>query len=279
MSHTGARVPSGVDRPSTSLGRAFAQLYRKDLQQLQFTLVLFSVLIAVWDVFLLTRVQVWESWLALGLSLIPLVFIPLWLIWDAIQSYRAEWHSGSIYFMLGAPVPGWIHALSKLAAVMTSFTVQSALALGGTWLLFTASRGAGMVPEIVPILRQVPGWYLNQGLAALIGVYWLQGLAIALSFQAAYVASQLATRFQFLALLGALVVEQWLAFRAGGLGHYLFSWVPDLHVTGYSFGPQGPRVIPDSLVIDSGPLLGWALAGIILFAVTAWLIQEAVEVS
>lgn len=264
-------------RPAASLGRAFVQLYRKDLQSLQFTLVLFSVIIASWDAYLLTRVKVWAPGLPFGLSFIPLTFIPLWVIWDAIQSYRSEWHSGSIYFMLSLPVPGWVQALSKLAAVMTSFTVQAALALGGTWALFGATRP--YLTDVDVVLRQLPGGFVAQWLAGALALYWLMGLATVLAFQAAYVASQLASRWQFVTLVAAVAVEQWLAFRLGGLGHYLFSWVPDLHVAGFAGGPEGIRILPELVVIDSGPLLGWALTGVLLFFATAWLLQEAVEVS
>lgn len=264
-------------RPAVSLGRALLQLYRKDVQSLQFTLVLFSVMIALWDVYLLTRVKLWAPGMAFGLSFIPLTFIPLWVIWDAIQSYRSEWHSGTIYFMFSAPVPGWLQVLSKLAAVMTSFTVQSALAFTGTWVLFGAARPYLAGAE--EVLSQVPGGYLARLVGAALAVYWLSGLATVLGFQAAYVASQLASRWQFPTLLAALAVEQWLAFRIGGLGHYLFAWVPDLAVTGFVRGPDGIHGLPELVVIDSGPLLGWALTGVLLFFTTAWLLQDVVEVS
>ncbi|MBE3599751.1 MAG: hypothetical protein IMX02_13560 [Limnochordaceae bacterium] len=262
---------------AVALGRAFRRLYRKDLESLKFTLALFSVLIAAWDGYLLTRVRAWEPGLPLGLSFIPLAFIPFWIIWDAIQSYRSEWHSGTIYFVLSAPVPGWIHALSKLAAVATSFTAQSALALGGTW-----SIAAATLPRFADVdawLSQLPSGYTTQVLLGIVAVYWILGVGTILHFQAAYVASQLANRLQLLVLLAALAVEQWVVWRMGGLGHYLFAWVPDFRFTAFNVTPQGVQMLEDFLVVDSGPVLGCAVAEILFFVATAWLLQRAVEVS
>ena len=260
-----------------SPGRAFGQLYRKDLEALQFTLVLFTLLIAAWEVFLLTRVPVWERGLPFALSFVPLAFLPLWLVWDAIQSYRSEWQSGTIHFLLAAPLPGWVPAASKLAAVMTSFTVQVAATVAGS--LAIVATGRGLPASVGSSLSAVPTGTLVRLVASLAGGYWFWGLATVVLFQAASAASHLASRWRFLTLIGATVVGWWLLWRLGGLGHFLFGWVPDVGVPLFSIGPDGSHVIPDALLIDSGPVLGWLVGLGLLFAVTAWLLEHALEVA
>jgi len=256
--------------------KAFWQLFRKDLQALQFTMVLFSVITLAWDVFLFTRVGKWQEGLPFGLSFIPLAFLQLWVVWDAIQSYRSEWNSGSIYLMLSLPTSGWKLALSKLAAVWTSFTLLSILSLSGAW--FILMRETELAHEIMNMLRQVPQGYLLSGAFRLALAYWLSGLATALVVQAAYVTSRLVSRGQFFVLLGALWASAYGLLRLGGLGHYLFGWVPDLQFKALEVGPEQVRVAETFLVVDSGILLGWALGLGLLYILTARLLQQVVEV-
>jgi hypothetical protein len=256
--------------------KAFWQLLRIDLHALQFTMMLFGVITVVWDIFLFTRVGRWEEALPLGLSFIPLSFLPLWIVWDAIQSYRSEWNSGSIYLMLSLPTSGWKLALSKLVAAWISFTLLSVLALPGAW--FILMRETGLAGEIMSVVQQVPRGYLLSAAFWLGLGYWLSGLAVAVMVQAAYVTSRLVRRGQFLVLLGALWASAYGLLRLGGLGHYLFAWVPDLQFKPLDIGLEQVRVAEEVLALDSGILLGWVLGLGLLYILTARLLQQVVEV-
>lgn len=256
--------------------KSFWQIYRKDLQALQFTMFLFSVITVVWDVFLFTRVGRWEEGLPFGLSFIPVGFLQLWVVWDAIQSYRSEWHSGSIYLMLSLPTSGWKQALAKLAAVWTSFTLLSFLSLSGGW--FILMRETDLAHEIVNVLQQVPRGYLFSWAIRLGLAYWLSGLATALVVQTAYVVSRLVSRGQFFVMLGALWASLYGLLRLGGFGHYLFAWVPDLQFEALELGAEGARLGGTWMAIDSGVLLGWALGLGLLYVLISRLLQQVVEV-
>ncbi|MBE3582747.1 MAG: hypothetical protein IMX01_01385 [Limnochordaceae bacterium] len=261
---------------SMSLGRELAQLYRKDLGQLVFTLVLFSVLILAWEVFLFTRIGHWPEGVPFGLSFIPLGFIPLWTVWDAISSYRSEWHNGTVYLMLSLPTAGWKQAASKLAAVMTSFTLQCLLTLGGVW--FVMMGEARISEDTLSVLRTIPRhWLASTGLQAGLAL-WLFGLGLVVLVQAAYVVSRLAQRWQFVAMLGALFAGGWITVRLGGLGHYLFGWVPRLSLTGLAGSPGNFHIVRNAAYVDTGVLIGWGLAGLLFFGLTIWLLQHVVEV-
>lgn len=273
---TGDALGIKVSAGRVSPARAFGRLYRKDLEALQFTLVLFSVLIAAWEVFLFTRVPVWEPGLPFGLSLMPLAFIPAGIAWEAVQSYRFEWQSGTVHFLLAAPLPGWMVAASKLAAVLTSFTVQTAVTVAGS--LAILATGGAFPAAVQGLLRQVPAGWLAQAVACLAAGYWLAGLFTTVLFQASSVASHLAYRWRLPALVAALLVSCWAVWRLGGLGHFLLGWLPDIRLSAVSIRPDGVSVIPDAFIVDSGPVLGWLAGTALLFAVTAWLVEHAMEV-
>lgn len=256
--------------------KAFWKIYRKDLQALQFTMFLFSFITLVWDIFLFTRVGKWQEGLPFGLSFIPLAFLQLWVVWDAIQSYRSEWHGGSIYLMLSLPTSGWKLALSKLAAVWTSFTLLSLLSLSGAW--FILMRETGLAHEIVSMLQKVPRGYLLSWAFRLGLAYWLSGLAIALVVQGAYLMGRLASRGQFFVMLGALWASVYALIRLGGAGHFLFGWVPDLQFEALESGAEGARVAGAWMIVDSGVLLGWALGLVLLYVLISRLLQQVVEV-
>lgn len=271
--------------------RGFWQLYKKDIESIWLTMAIFTLAIAGWDTFLYTRMGRWPVELAFVLSVIPLGFILLWMIWEAIQSYRHEWQTNGIYTLLSLPQPGWKLALAKLAAVLTSFTLQFAVAFLGVWILFwkAASIPSGMRTFGIPA-EMLAGAGLSGWLAGLIArlnvIYWVTGLSIIVVVQAAYVISKLATRFQFLMLGAGLVVSHWLLIRIAGLGHYVFGWVPDItfsfpmEVIQPAHGPEVVLIPPQSVTVflDSGPIAGWVLGLILLFAATARLLQDVIEV-
>lgn len=268
-------APSGAGRVSRT--RAFGRLYRKDLETLQFPVMVQALGVLAWEIFLMTRVGVWEPGLPAALSLMPLGILPIGLVWEAIQSYRAEWQTGSIHFLLACPLPGWLLASAKLAAVMTGFTSLAALTAAGAAAILAA--GPGLPPGLATALREVPPGVWLRLAATAAAAYWLAGLATAVVFQAASAASHLAFRWRFPALAAALVVAWWALWRLGGLGHFAFGWLPDLAVPVVQAGPQGARVLTDAVFIDTGVLLGWLGGLALLFAVTGWLVQEVLEVA
>ncbi len=268
-----ARTRSG----RASWPQAFGRLYRKDLEMMQFSVVLLGLLIVAWEIFLLTRLPVWPPGVPLALSVLPLTVLPVWLIWDAVQSYRAEWQTGTVFFLLAAPVPGWVIAAAKLVALMTGFTALALLTAGGG--LAILATGRGLPPAAADLWQEVPqqslAWMASVGAL----IYWLSGLGTAVVFQAASAASHLAFRWRFPALVAALVVAWWLLWRLGGVGHYLLGWLPDLPVPVLQVGPDGARVITDAIFLDSGPIVGWLAGLVLLFGVTGWLLQHVLEVA
>ncbi len=257
--------------------QAFARLYRKDLEMMQFSMLLLGLLIAAWEIFLLTRVTVWRPGMPLALSFLPLMFLPVWLIWDAVQSYRAEWQAGTVYFLLAAPVRGWVIAAAKLAALMTSFTALALLTGGGS--LAILATGRGLPPSLADVWGQMPRQALVSTTFAGVVAYWLGALGTAVLFQAASAASHLAFRWRFPALVGSVVVAYWLLWRLGGLGHYLLGWLPDLPVPVVQVGPEGIRYVSDAVFLDSGPVVGWLVGLVLLFWLTGWLLQHVLEVA
>lgn len=216
--------------------KAFSKLIKKDLESMRLTMLLFTLAIVVWNLYLYSKVAQWPTGLAFGLSTLPFGFIILWTLWEAIQVYRYEWQSGGVYTLLSLPQPGWKLALSKLGAVMAVFTLQALAAFISTWLLLRATLlisdsipGMG-IPVAMLTGSGVMAWLIRVSLAVLV-IYWFFGLAVTVIAQTAFVISRLADRFQFLLLLAGFVVATTLVNRFTVLGYYLFRWLPDLPVT------------------------------------------------
>src|SRR5690554_1576187 len=88
----------------------------------------------------------WKAEMAVMPTILPWGALIFWLVLQAIQMYRQEWQTGGIQLLLALPQPGAKIALAKLAAVLTSFTLNLVVAsLGFVWVLRAGSLYSGGV--------------------------------------------------------------------------------------------------------------------------------------
>ncbi len=251
----------------------FFRLLRKDLESSRWPLGILSALIIGFMLLVLFKlppigVSDWEM-VALALAL-PLMFLPLWLIWQSFQTLRAEWREDTVYTLLVLPLPGWQVMLSKLAGIWVEYTVLMAVTIGGALLIF-----GNLLRSLFSVLPSL-SWLVRNGL--LLFIISLAMLASVVIFvQLAFVVSKMIGRLQGLVAIWTLILSGWLVDKVGILLEPAFRWVPSLPLHKVF---QLQELRPDVVVEwNLGPEIGVWLGVLALFALTSYLFEHYIEVN
>ncbi|HBN96556.1 MAG TPA: hypothetical protein DDZ66_09670 [Firmicutes bacterium] len=203
--------------------KRFLRLLRKDLQASLLPMGFLSGITLILMFFTRFKISTggWPIEAAFASIVMPLVFLPLWLLWQSFQTLRTEWREDTVYTLLVLPVPGWQVMLAKLLAIWIEYTVLLGVTAIGTLLFF-----APLVQEAMEILPSVV-WALRNGLLLyLIGLALLASVVIFV--QLAFVISKMAGRVQGLVAIWTLILSGWLVEKLGVLLEPLFRWMPKL---------------------------------------------------
>ena len=185
--------------------KRFLRLLRKDLQASLLPMGFLSGITLILMFFTRFKISTggWPIEAAFASIVMPLVFLPLWLLWQSFQTLRTEWREDTVYTLLVLPVPGWQVMLAKLLAIWIEYTVLLGVTAIGTLLFF-----APLVQEAMEILPSVV-WALRNGLLL-------------------YLISKMAGRVQGLVAIWTLILSGWLVEKLGVLLEPLFRWMPKL---------------------------------------------------
>lgn len=252
--------------------RRFRLLLRKELMGLEGLFPLLLGATVLWELFLLSRAQIWRPEAVALASLLPLVVIPFWAAWAGFQSVRAEWNGDHAQLLLTLPVPYWQIQGVKLLAIwlQAGFT---ALVVGAAALLL----GRGLIRDL-----QLSGLWdvVVTSVPTAAALWWLFIVHLSIAAQFASAVWRMVPRFGGLVALWATVMAAWLGDRLSRLLGHLFQWVPDLRLMAASMSGAGVQTVVTRHVIfiDSGPLLASLLLGLGLFWVGAILLERAADV-
>lgn len=228
----------------------------------------------IWTVFLHTRMTVWEPWLPAGLAWLPMLFIPIWIVWNGIQLYHAEWGANTHYLMLSLPVRAWRIWLPKLTALIAGALLLAAAV--SVLALTLAPRALALSDDLRVIVRALPtGWLLSTSLkigAAMLGV----GLLLAIITQFAYLFSRMFERFQWLLMAWTWILSSWLMERFVELVEPLFRWLPDAQFHVLEMGDHG--FVLRAVTLDSAPIVATAVFAALLLLLINVVIEQALEV-
>lgn len=250
----------------------FYRLLRKDLEASRWPLVFLSGITVGIMLFVRHRVSTgaWPPTGAIAAVVIPLTFLPLWLMWQSFQTLRSEWREDTVYTLLVLPVPGWQIMLSKLVSIWVEYTVLLAVTLGGTLLFFW-----GMLEDALRTLPSV-SWAVSNGL-----LIYLASLAILASFvifvQLAFVVGKMVGRLQGIVAIWTLVLASWLVDKLGMLFEPLFRWIPSLPLHRLLRLHELGRDV--TLEWNLAPEIGTWLGILALFWATSYLFEHYVEVN
>ena len=97
-------------------------LFKKELKEERGWIIGGVLSILALEVFLYTRIGVWEKGIASGVSLLPLIAIPLLSLIRGYRSFKREWDTTSAIFLLSLPVNRFYISLAKtLPIIILSF--------------------------------------------------------------------------------------------------------------------------------------------------------------
>ena len=251
---------------------AFWRLYLKELKgSLNYTILLaFGV---GWLIFLPTQKLNWGSEIVFGLSFIPLLLLPVYILIKGFLSFRSEWKSDTVYSLLSLPVPGWYILLAKLLAAMTILTGLSIIFIIGIYLdsrLIISWTVLTFVPRNFGI-----GIYLKMLLCMYI-ISWFLCVIGYVIIQFSYLVSKLFNRFSGFITGVTFLFTLWVVFRIGSIINKLLFWIPDLKLITWAYRNQ--ILHHDIAYINISPFIGIIIASIGLFFVSAWLLENVLEI-
>ncbi|MCK9222634.1 MAG: hypothetical protein M0Q40_08430 [Limnochordia bacterium] len=257
-----------------SRGR-FCQLLRKELANAKGTMFIVLVVIIAWDLFLASRLNLWDKEAVFGLSWIPLGIMPIWALGAGFMSFRQEWGTNHIYLLQSFPVRGITLAGTKIIAILLQSIVYFSVACLGAFLLGSGLLAdfASSIPEAIrdQLLRN----YAWTGIW-LVVMFWLSMAVLAVLGQSAYLVGRLFERFQWFFSAWVLVLNFWMVSRFAALVVGLFGWIPKVRLCLHRY-LSGSLVI-EKVNISMAPFAALFLGGFLVFAFGAWLLERRIEI-
>ncbi len=252
--------------------KRFLRLLRKDLQAGLLPMGFLSGITIIIMFFVRFRIATagWPIETSLAAISFPLVFLPLWLLWQSFQTLRSEWREDTVYTLLVLPVPGWQVMAAKLLAIWIEYTVLLGVTIVGTLVFFP--------PIVQEAMNFLPGvaWVVRTGvLVYLISLMMLASVIIFV--QLAFVVSKMVGRLQGLVALWTLMLSSWLVEKLGALLEPIFRWVPTLPLHKmFRLEEIRQGIVADW---DVAPEIGTWLGVIAILILTSYLFEHYVEVN
>lgn len=249
----------------------FLRLLRKDLEASRWPVGILSGVILLFMVFVRYKIGTgWAAESALLTVALPLMFFAPWFVWQGFQTLRSEWKEDTVYTLLVLPVPGWYITLAKLVGLFVEYTILLVVTLGGASLIL-----GRIFLEFTPTAPVA--WIIRNGF--IVYLITLGVLASVVIFiQLAFVVSKMVGRFQGLVALWVLVLANWLVGQMGILLEPFFRWVPSIPLQRL-FRLDQVGLEPGRFDYQLAPKIGIWLGTILLFALTAWLMEHYVEIN
>lgn len=252
--------------------RRFLKLLQKDLQATLLPLGFISGISLI--IMLFTRIKIatgaWPEETSMIATIIPVVFLPIWVLWQSFQTLRSEWREDTVYTLLILPVPGWQVMLAKLTAILVEYTALLIVIVAGVLACFPM-----LTHEVLQSIPSV-AWLVRNGF--LLYLFSLVMLFSMITFvQLAFLVGKMIGKVQGLVALWTLVLGGWLTNKIGALLEPLFRWIPKLPLHKLlRLDEIRQGVVAD---LDLAPEIGFWLATIAVFILTSYLFEHYVEVN
>ena len=196
----------------------FKQLFRKDWEQVKteiyFVLALTLTINLVVNILNIRQAVPLFVFIFMAPFLVPL--------YSAVQLFRREWSSGTIYLLLSLPLGGFLIFLSKLLAVLLEFMIQITAVFGLTNVFVCLSGAANprltfnFANFFTGNLAHAPEIHAL-GMAALIMLGGLALVTAAIFFSQSL--GRLVPKYQDLSAFVFFLLSLWVAIKiAAGLG-------------------------------------------------------------
>ncbi|ADU51831.1 hypothetical protein Tmar_1724 [Thermaerobacter marianensis DSM 12885] len=260
----------------------FSRLLWREARQALPATAAFLVAILTWYAFLATRVGRWHDGLVIGMSQMPLWWLPPWAVWRTYQSLKNDLDSPHAYLLLSLPVRGWQLAGAKLLAVWIELGLYTAAAYAG--LANTLLRTG--IPGLPPRLSDAGTKAFVETLVGSAGMLFLLLVVFAVPawlvlVQAAWAAGHAARRGRYLVTGLTFLVGSWLLLRIAIAGASLLAFLPPVPALPFPnfVGATGGAWAVERrwLALPPGPWLAVVTATWLGFFLTARGVERALD--
>lgn len=250
---------------------SFWQLWKKELNGViwksSFFMVLLILLVdlvfnrrqnVLWfpdDIHKLGLVRKWES--PFGIPGTPLVALVLWGIGMAVYTIHQEWERKSIYLLMSLPIKGYKILGAKFAGIISGILTMIPLSLG--IYLFTWHDKLSQFK--LPIAT---AWYF--GLTVVLIILTIV-FFFAMIGQFVYLMVKLVNKFRFIVSIIVFFLILKFLDLIGMIINPLLQHIPDWVIHSGVAHFQ----------VSTWVFLGWLLAGIGLFFINSWLLEQRIE--
>ena len=244
----------------------FWNLYRKDVSSNSFFLIIITFIILAWNILFVSQSALWGGEITIIFNIFPLFFYPLMMFWLGIQSFRREWHDGTMYFVLSLPESGWQINGIKLLANLTCYIFISLISLFIIFVFYSdlIRRGVSIIPYRYMSVEIFIKLYLY---------YILIGLQLYILSQFSYLVSRFVSRFRGLVTIVVFIFTFIFYNIFSNLLTPLFNWAPDFIFSGLTYNYQ------ISLFHNtSAGLLANVVVLLLIFLTGSFLIKNYLEV-
>lgn len=258
---------------------AFTGLLRKELRQHGPTALAFAGALTAWSIVLYSFKDVWRDDLIPPLLILPMGFTPLWAMWRAYQSLRAEWNGRHAHLLLALPVPGWYLTVSKFLVLLLEVGLYAVIHAVGIYLIGIHDD---LQPLSNPYIREMLWTAIRTALLLLPHGILIFVAAVGI-IHVSWLASRLLpfSRGRRAASVLILVGLGWLVGRGSWLLGLLLGWLPRIPVAQGLWitdaSKSGITVTVSTVKIASGPVVGLLLITLALYAAGSWLLEREIE--
>lgn len=252
--------------------RGWISLLKKEMRSLLFTLLVSALLVTAWEIFLITKMNVWPLGMTFGLGFIPLGIFPLIMLVQGYQSFRQEWKGNTIYLLKSLPRKGYEIVSSKFIASGLLYIILTLYTFGLHMFFHRQQLGylLGEVPE--PMLES----YSPRMAIIGIFVYLAIGFIPYIISQFSYLVSCYFSKFRWLVSIVVFGLSHYLLVRLSGLIARLFNWLPDIPIDVMWSGPYGEEVA--TLYLGSGPIIAAFVVLLGFFLTGSWILENQLDV-
>ncbi|NLY10167.1 MAG: hypothetical protein GX020_00530 [Firmicutes bacterium] len=256
--------------------KSFILLMKKELENTKWPVLLFSFLTLLFHFILSTQAHRFpDIEVVIGLACLPVVFIPLWLIWSGFQIYRTEWSHNTSYLLLSLPVSGIKITTAKLLTLILEFMALVGMMIAGLFIFLRQQLYLALNVNTWFDELYIP-WQLVFSNAMMLFVVLLIGVVILLMIsQFVYISSRFARRARGLVTVWVFVLTFWFTNKLAYLLEPLFRWMPATSLTTIT-STEGSYFLVKNQIVLSGEYSTLFVA-IVLFILSSYLFERHIE--
>ncbi len=242
--------------------KKFKALLIKELLEERGWILFFGGGIILFDIYIFTRINVWDKGVASPISLVfPLTAIFFLSLIRGYNSFREEWNRNTQHLLLSLPVKGYIPVLTKFLAILIELVLLALLSFLLSFIVFKL--------DINDTFFSIKDW-INLYLIFIISTFPFISLTMLV-----YLVSRCVRRLRWLVTLLTAIGIYIFIVKTLPMGERLLSFIPTPHIGNQTL-KTSDGVVLHTATISAG-IYYFALIGIITLPLCSFIYDRWVE--